>query len=156
MERNAQREIETQSTKSLATYSAAFNLTDRPATDISIVQEINETIYPQYSSLESEVLDFYLEPSEIYYWDLSSAHVYLQLKCVDGSGALLKDSDANSKSAPCNNIAGTLFQNLEISLRNVPVTNTSNHYHYVSHFNSALSYTLPVIPTEGKCVGYFP
>lgn len=154
MERNSQKEIESQVVKSLATYNSAFNLSERPASDIGIVAEQYDIIFPQYS-LDSEVLDFLLEAQESYFYDLSSVQVYLQCKVVDSSGTLLKDSDANSKSAPCNNISGTLFKCLEISLRNVPITNNSSLYHYVSYFENALSLTLPKIATEGSCIGFY-
>lgn len=154
MEYTTQKEIESQAAKSLATYNTAFNLTQRPATDIGILAETQEIIYPQYA-LDSDVLDFNLEAQENHFYELSSVRIYLQCKVVDSSGTLLKDSDANSKTAPCNNIAGTLFKSCEIALRNVPITNNSSMYHYISYFNNVLSLTKPVIATEGNCIGFY-
>lgn len=72
------------------------------------------------------------------YLDLSSSYLLLKVKITKADST---DLDAQGDAAPINLLGHTLFQQVEIMLNDVVISNTSNLYHYRALIETLLSYS---------------
>lgn len=77
------------------------------------------------------------------YIDLLNSYLFFELKITKGDNA---DLDAGEAVGPINLIAQTLFKQIDVSLNDTLISDSSNLYHYRSIFETLLSYT----SDEGK------
>lgn len=96
------------------------------------------TEYQPIGSLtDDNPIKFTISGDSNFYIDLSSSYIYLELKIVKEDGTNLAATDA---VGPINLICHTLFQQVDISLNDVLVSDPSNLYHYRAMFETLLSY----------------
>ncbi len=135
MERQLQKEIEGQPLKSSPTYNTALNLSQIPVTDVSVVSQKIDQIFPTFS--ESTFLEFNIEGDSEHYIDLQNTFLYMRLKCTDKAGEPLAPS---SETSVANGIFSTMFQTLDIYVNNVNICSGSNLYNYSAYLNKIINY----------------
>lgn len=134
MERQLQKEIESQPLKSSPTYSTSLNLSQIPVTDVSFLDSKIESIYPQFN--ESTFLEFYIPGDNQHYIDLQNTFLYMRLKLTDKAGEPLE----SSATSVANCIFSTMFQTLDVSIQNVNICTGSNLYAYSAYINKIINY----------------
>lgn len=134
-----------------ALFNNAFNLTSLPPHDISIVSSKLETVYPTFNVKGSDLIEFVIPPSNVYYTDLSKTFLYLRIKAVDKDG---KNLDSQSKTSVINLIHSTLFKTVDVYVNNILVSQPTGNYAYAAFINRVINATQADFDTKLKCEGY--
>lgn len=143
--------MEDQQLKSSPTYQTSLNFQSVPPSDISVLNTSYETFWPVFNPSDTSVVEYFLPASSSHYTDLKDTFLYLRLKVTDKEGkALLTDSS----TAPGNMIFSSLFNNVELLLNNVSISNNSNNYSYSAYLNRMLNSTKDDDESL-KCEGYY-
>jgi hypothetical protein len=87
---------------------------------------------------DNSPIKFHVSGDSNHYTDLSKSYLYLEGKIVKADGTDLEDDDV---VGPINLIGQTLFQQVDISLNDVLVSDASNLYHYRALIETLLSYS---------------
>lgn len=145
MERGSQKNLEEQALKSSPTFSTSLNLGHMPSTDISIVQEHFEQIYPVFNISDSPILEFYIPGSSTHYTDLSNIFLAIRAKCTNKDGTKLA---TDSATCPANTPFSTMFQNLEVLIQNVGTCSGSGNYAYTAMIEKIINNNLQSVNTK--------
>lgn len=138
MEHGKQREVEQSLSVPGATFNQCFNLTNLLPHDVSIISTKTETCYPCYSIKDSDVIDFIIPASPVYYTILGKTFLYLRLKVVDKDGAAV---GATSRVSVGNLIFSSIFKSIEIYLNNVQINQATGNFAYTAFLNRIINST---------------
>ena len=89
------------------------------------------------SNIEDSSLKFHIHNDQQDYIDLLHSYIVMTLRVENEDGSALP---ANTPVAPVNNIAMTLFSQIDMYLKNTLVTHSSNTAHYRAYLENLLSY----------------
>lgn len=151
MEHGKQKNIEESVLSSGATFNNSFNLSSLPPHDISIVSTKTEQIFPSFSVKGSDLIEFVIPSSNVYYTNLSKTFLYLRLKAVKSDGTAL---DANSKTSVVNLIHSTLFKSVDVYVNNILISQPTGNYSYAAFINRVINATKADFDTKLICEGY--
>jgi hypothetical protein len=100
------------------------------------ILETVETVYKPIAPVEQSDLEFLIPADSDTYIDLD-IKLYMRSKLVSGEG---KDLDNKDFTAVTNNFLHSLFSQCNITLNNVPITQSGDLYQYRSYLETILSY----------------
>lgn len=102
---------------------------------------VDDGFYTEYQPIGSLTDDnpikFHVSGDSNFYLDLASSYLYLELKITKLDGTSIGEDDT---VGPINLLLHTLFQQVDISLNDILVSDASNLYHYRSIIETLLSY----------------
>lgn len=107
-------------------------------TQASVNDGFHSEHMPITSLTDSGPIKFAISGDSNYYLDLNSSYILLEVKITKDDG---DDIEAAGDSSPINNFGHSLFQQMDVSLNDVIVSNTSNLYHYRALLETLLSYS---------------
>ncbi|XP_067939591.1 uncharacterized protein F54H12.2-like [Watersipora subatra] len=93
---------------------------------------------PTSSVQDDSPIKFFVSGDSNYYMDLKSSYLHLEIKITKADGSNIDD---DAEVAPINLIGQTLFQQIDVSLNDVIITDSSNLYHYRAMIETLLSYS---------------
>jgi hypothetical protein len=120
----------------LATRSELDLFSNLP-TQAALTDGFTTEYQPIGSLTDDSVIKFHVSGDSNFYMDLAESYIYFQLKITKEDGTNLVDNDT---VGPINLICHSLFQQLDISLNDVLISEASNLYHYRSIIETLLSY----------------
>ena len=82
-------------------------------------------------------IKFAISGDSNYYTDLNSSYLYLEVKLTNADGSNIAD---DAVVGPINLLGQTLFQQVDVGLNDVLVSDASNLYHYRAMFETLLSF----------------
>lgn len=110
-------------------------------TNLPTQASVDDGFFTEYQPIGSLTDDnpvkFHVSGDSNSYIDLASSYIYLEVKITKADGTNI---DANTEVGPINLLAHTLFKQVDISLNDVLVSDSSNLYHYRSMIETLLSY----------------
>ena len=117
-------------TKSAAVQNPSLNLFDVPPTDYSLVESRYVPINPFTTGIHP--VDFQIDPQEDFI-DLSNSffELELKLKLDDGSNIL-----AATRSTICNNLAHSLFKQINVRLNGTLISPQTDTYHHKAYIDA--------------------
>ena len=106
-------------------------------TQASLDEGLHIEHLPTTSLNDDSPIKFSISGDSQYYIDLASSYLYLEAKITNGDGS---EIDEGAEVGPINLLGQTLFQQVDVSLNDVIITDSSNLYHYRSMFETLLSH----------------
>lgn len=102
---------------------------------------IDDGFFTEYQPIGSLTDDnpvkFHVSGDSNSYVDLASSYIYLEVKITKEDGTNI---GANEEVGPINLLAHTIFKQVDISLNDILISDSSNLYHYRSMIETLLSY----------------
>ena len=115
----------------------AYN--EMPYTQTAIIDSYNIYCGPQSTIAEHAPLSFEIPGSEADFTDLSNTFLKLRIKVTTADGEPINDTNA-PKLTLSNNVLNTLFSQVDISLNDTLVSQSSNLHGYRAYIENLLSY----------------
>lgn len=115
-----------------------LDLFTTPPTQAAMEEGFHTEHMPTTSLSESGPIKFSVSGDSNYYLDLNSSYILLEVKITKADGSNI---DAVADVGPINLLAHTLFQQVDVSLNDVVISNASNLYHYRALLETLLSYS---------------
>lgn len=106
-------------------------------TQASVEEGFHTEIQPTVTLDDGNPIKFSVSGDSNYYIDLASSFVYLEVKITKDDGTNIGGDDV---CGPINLLGQTLFQQVDVSLNDVLISDASNLYHYRAIFETLLSY----------------
>lgn len=111
-------------------------------TDLPTVAAVEEGFHvehlPTTTVSDTSPIKFHISGDSNYYIDTNNSYLYLEIKIVKSDGTALGDDD---KVGPINLLAQTLFQQVDVSLNDTLISDSSNLYHYRSLMETLMSFS---------------
>lgn len=126
-----------------------------PPTQIAIDRTFYEKCYPITDLSSQAPLDFSIITSDDYF-DPSQSYLYIKCKILRDGSAITTDDKLPDIVFPTNYLIGTLFKELEITLNNYKISQSSSLYAYRSIFETLLNYGNDIDETWLKLGLYAP
>ena len=127
------------------------NLFQEPPYDLTLQSTSNSEHFPITTISESSSpLDFFIQSNDIQYIDLSNTKLYIKARISNGDGTAI-----STAVAPVNNFLHSMFQQMTVSLNEVPITPASNHYGYRAYIETLLAYSKDYKQSQGQTALYF-
>lgn len=111
--------------------------TDLP-TQAAVEEGFHVEHMPTTSLNEGGPIKFSVSGDSNYYMDLNSSFIHAEIKITKQDGTDIDDAGA---VGPVNLIAHSLFQQIDVALNDVIISNASNLYHYRALLETLLSYS---------------
>ena len=113
-----------------------------PPTQVCIESTKYEKCFPVTSTTANAPLEFEIYAGD-HYLDLSQSYLYLKCRILlDGAVPEINTPPSDDKDMviPVNYLVGSLFKNMELTLNNHKISQTSNLYAYRCMFETLLNY----------------
>ena len=124
--------------KSCLASKPELDLFENPPTSASVQDSIYIEHLPTSSLDDNSPIKFSVSGDSQYYTDLNASYLYLEVKVCKAAGSNL---DADTAVGPINLLGHTLFQQVDVLLEDVLVSNASNLYHYRAIMEHLLGYS---------------
>ena len=126
-----------------------------PYTQTVITDNYNVYCGPQSTISEHAPLTFEIPGSEADFTDLSNTFLKLRLKVTTAAGEDVTDANAPALSLS-NNVLNTLFSQVDVTLNDTLVSQSSNLHGYRAYVENLLSYTSLAKKSFLKVEGFCP
>lgn len=104
--------------------------------DISILSSIYEPCFPTFSVQEiTNPVEFHVKSNATHYLDCFNTYLYLRVHLTQHDGGTIPQAD---EVAPGNNFICTIFENLQISVNNQTIFDSSGFYPYHGYIKTQL------------------
>lgn len=129
-----------------------LQLFEQPAKQV-VVNNASFVDYLPVSALGDGVtsLDFYVQPSDVDYFDLNDSFIYVKLKVTNADGS---DLVAASTCKPVNYMLNALFSDAQLWLNETLIEGGSQMYPYKSTIESIFGFTEDAKQIQLKTAGY--
>jgi len=107
-------------------------------TQASVEEGFHVEHLPTTSLSDESPIKFSISGDSNHYTDLASSYLYLEVKFLNGDGSNIT---AYEMVGPINLLGQTLFQQVDVSLNDVLISDASNLYHYRAMIETLLSYS---------------
>ncbi|KAF6037864.1 hypothetical protein EB796_003833 [Bugula neritina] len=114
-----------------------LDLFSNQATQASIEEGFHTEHMPTTSLTDSGPIKFSVSGDSNYYLDLNSSYILMEVKITKDNGNNIDDI---ANVGPVNLLGHSLFQQIDVSLNDVVISNASNLYHYRAILETMLSY----------------
>lgn len=114
-----------------------LDLFSTPPTQAAIEEGFHTEHMPTTSLSEGSQIKFNVSGDSSYYIDLNASYILLEVKITKADGSNI---DNIGDVGPVNLLAHSLFQQIDVSLNDVVISNASNLYHYRALLETLLSY----------------
>ena len=123
--------------KSCESVKSELDLFAVPPTQTSLVHGHYVEHRPMSSLMDGAPVEFCISEEGNYYIDLANSLLYVRASVVTSNGEELA---ADAQVAPVNNWLHSLWSQVDLSLNNVLVMQSSNTYPYRAHIETLLSF----------------
>lgn len=126
----------------------------RPRHVQTSILKTEEISYKPLNSLENQtVIEFACQGHGDTYLDLSSINLRLKIQVLKNDGSLYKDTD-DKQPAMANNILGSLFRQVNISLNGKSIHSSDGNYSYRAYLETLLNYGIDATNTHLNLAGW--
>ncbi len=126
----------------------------RPRHIQTSILKTEEVSYKPLNSLENQtVIEFTCQGHGDSYLDLSSINLRLKLQVLKSDGSLYKDDDGQQPGI-VNNVLGSLFRQVNVSLNGKSINSSDGNYSYRAYLQTLLNYGIDAKNTHLGIIGW--
>ena len=114
-----------------------LNLMFTPPTQAMILGSYYVDVYPINNIDNDTPIEFEIKGSKDEYIDTSKTYLYVLAQVTDDKDKVILSTD---ECAPVNNLAHSLYQQVQVYYNNTPVNSSVNSYAHCSYINTLLNY----------------